>query len=76
LAPLGGPQERRATATGGVHDGAHIVHSSFEAWQIAIVHPIAQTGTAFVELNQAGEGAEPLEQMVIAGVFPMDVQIG
>ncbi len=73
---FGGARQRRTAAAGGIHDGANIVHPGFEVWQIAIVDPVAEAGTPLVELDESCKGAEPLEQVTVAGVFPVNFEIG
>src|SRR6266446_7926258 len=73
---FGGAQQRRTAAAGRIHDGANIVHPGFEVWQIAIVDPVAEAGTTFVELDESCKGAEPLEQVAVARVFPVNFEIG
>ena len=63
-------------AAGRVHDGANVVHPGFKVRQIAIVDPVAEAGATFVELDEPRECAEPLEQVAVAGVFPVNFEIG
>jgi hypothetical protein len=39
------------------------------------IDAIAQSSPALVKLDESGEGAEPLEQVAVARVLPMDLQI-
>ncbi len=73
---FGGAKQRRTAAAGRIHDGANIVHPGFEVWQIAVVDPVAEAGASLVELDESCKGAEPLEQVAVAGVFPVNFEIG
>ena len=81
----GGEQDRHGTAlriaeeggslaAGGVHDGADVVHAGLEVGQPA--RSVREPGAPLVEPDQAGERAEPVEEVGRPRFLPIDLQVG
>ena len=71
-----GAEQHGALRANRVHHGAHVVHPGLEVRQMMRVDPVGKPGAALVEQDEAAEGTEPPQQMGVARVLPMDVQVG
>src|SRR5215467_12178361 len=40
------------------------------------IDPIAQSGAAFVEHDEAAEGSEPAQEVSVSRILPVDIEIG
>jgi hypothetical protein len=72
---LGCSEQGGATAAGGIHHRPHVVHAGLRARRIAGIEPVAQAGPASVEQDQSRECCEPVQEMAVAWIFPVDLQV-
>jgi hypothetical protein len=56
--------------SGGIHDGAHVVHSLLEGGEHVYRDSVREAGAPFVEQNQPAERGEAVEKMGEIGIFP------
>jgi hypothetical protein len=67
------PEQCGPSAAGRIHDGVQIIHVCLEARRLGAIAPIAQSGAALVEQDQAAEGCKPVQEMTEASLLPMDL---
>src|SRR5262249_16004065 len=44
--------------------------------QMVRIDPIAQSGAAFVEHDEAAEGSQPAQELGVSRILPVDIEIG
>src|SRR5712671_628074 len=69
------PEQSGSSAAGGIHYGPHVVHVGVQAWRLAAIDPIAQSGPTLVKQDQPRKCRKPVEEMAEARLFPMNIQI-
>ena len=71
---LGVPEQDGAAAVDRIHDRAHVVHARLEVGHAG--WPVGQTGAALVEPDQACDRAEPFEEVRVARLLPVLLEVG
>ena len=71
---LGVPEQDGAAAVDRIHDRAYVVHARLEVGHAG--WPVGQTGAALVEADQACDRAEPFEEVRVARLLPVLLEVG
>ena len=71
---LGVAEQHGAAAVDRVHDRAHVVHARLEVGHAG--RPVGEAGAALVEADQAGDRAEPFEEVRVARLLPVLLEVG
>ena len=72
-AALGVAAQHRAPRTDGVHDREHVVHPRLEVGQP--LRPVRHPGAALVEADQPTHRAQPVEEVGVPRVGPVQLQV-
>jgi hypothetical protein len=66
-------EQHRALRSGGVENGAHVVHPSFQRCRLA--RSVGQTGAAAVEEDEAREGRDPVVKRPLKRCLALDLDV-